>query len=303
MDNQSYYRLLDNTGCDKAENDRYLVVNCTGVFNIDRPFVTNRPSGRQDYYLMYLDQGQLDVLLDGRRQTLQPGHAVLFHPGDATWYAKNDAGTMTYYWIHFTGYGVPAVLRGCGLEAAGSYYAGPRQEMTEIFHELFQNYLSRDSCFELAAAAQLANILVLIRRSLDELARSRHNQVTGQIKASLEYIHHHYSQPISLAQLAAMEHRSPSRYGALFRQIMGVSPYEFIVGLRLRMAADLMMKTNLSLKQIAQMVGYEDQLYFSRLFRSRRGLSPRQYVRSLAAVAGQEAGAGTISGGIARAEG
>ena len=105
--------------------------------------------------------------------------------------------------------------------------------------------------------------------------------MASKLKESLNFIHRHYSQTISVHDLANLEHLSTSRYCTLFRQHMGISPQNFIIELRLRMATDLMMKTDLSLKQIARMVGYDDQLYFSRLFRSKRGLAPREYIRGL----------------------
>lgn len=281
MDSEAYYRIMDASGCDHAVVDRYLVINCVGVSVLTRPFTTYRPSGRRDYYLMLLDQGSLDMVLGGQVTTIQPGHVALFHPGEETWYIKRDDSELVYYWVHFTGYGADEILAGCGLAKSGLYYTGLRQEFSESFREIFQNYIERDSCHELDAAAQLAGILVQIRRSLDELASTRRTLMAGKLKESLNFIHRHYSQTISVRDLANLEHLSSSRYCALFRQHMGISPQNFIIELRLRMAADLMMKTDLSLKQISRMVGYDDQLYFSRLFRSKRGLSPRQYIRGL----------------------
>lgn len=281
MDNQSYYRIMDETGCDRAVTDQFLLVNCVGICSITRPFTTHRPQGRQDYYLMYLEQGTLEVLLNGQVLTMQPGHLVLFYPGEDTWYAKHDAGEMAYYWIHFTGSGVPSVLAGCGLEKPGIYFTGPGPDIPTAFRAVFQNYINRDSCHAIAAAAQLISILVLIRRSMADLANTRRDLTAGKMKASLAYIHHHYSQPITIRELADLEHLSTSRYCALFQRATGISPNAYIIDLRLRMATDLMMKTDLSLKQIAQLVGYDDQLYFSRLFHSKRGLSPKQYVVSL----------------------
>lgn len=283
MDNEAYYRIMDASGCDVAVEDRCLVVNCVGVSVLSRPFTTCRPHGRKDYYLMFIDQGSLDVVLDGQSQTIHPGHAVFFHPGDETWYVKRDDTEQIYYWAHFTGCGVKEVLTGCGLAAPGIYYAGSSQGIAEAFRGIFQDFISRDSCHEIAAAAQLTNILVQIRRNLDALASTHSILMAGKLKESLSFIHRHYSQSISVRELANLEHLSTSRYSALFRQVMGISPQNFIIDLRLHMAAELMMKTDLSIKQIAHMIGYDDQLYFSRLFRSKRGLSPRQYTRSLPA--------------------
>ena len=74
-----------------------------------------------------------------------------------------------------------------------------------------------------------------------------------------------------------MEHLSPSRYSAVFRGCMGVSPQGFLIGLRMKNAADLIRRTDLTITQVAQAVGYEDALYFSTLFRRKMGLPPSRY--------------------------
>ena len=98
-----------------------------------------------------------------------------------------------------------------------------------------------------------------------------------RIRASLEYLYRNYALPVRLEDLAEIEHLSPSRYSAVFRASVGISPQNFLIGLRIKNAADLIRRTDLSISQIARVVGYEDPLYFSRLFCRKMGLSPIQY--------------------------
>lgn len=276
MDNQSYYRIPDHNGCNEAFADRFLVVNCTGICVLNKPFSTDRP-GRVDYYLMYLYQGTLDILVNGRMTVISPGELVIFHPGTHIAYSKRE-GTpeLIYYWAHFTGSGVGELLKSCGLEREELYEAGCTREVSEGFEKMFNNFISHDSMFELDAAAQLVRLLVLIRRQLDGKTGDRRSY--EKIRSSLRYIHTHYSSPITVGMLAQLEHLSPSRYSAVFKACTGLSPQAFIVNLRLERAEELMTQTDLSLKQIAQMAGYDDQLYFSRLFKEHRGLSPSAYM-------------------------
>ena len=87
-------------------------------------------------------------------------------------------------------------------------------------------------------------------------------------------IHQQYSRSISVRELADLEHLSVSRYAALFRACMGLSPQAYIIRMRLDMAMELLQRTDLSVKQIAQTVGYADQLSSSRPFRPPRGVPP-----------------------------
>ncbi|MDW7656030.1 MAG: AraC family transcriptional regulator [Bacillota bacterium] len=277
MDNQAYYRIQDQDGCDIDSTDYPLLINCAGVNALSRPFTTWRPHGRHDYYLMYVSQGELTLYLHGHETVFQAGQFVIFRPGCATRYSKSDHKAMTYYWIHFTGSAVPEVLVDCSIQAETRYDAGVSQQLIDDFHRLFDNFLYRDQYLQPAAAALLVLILVRLRRKAEGQLKKPTDVTPERISQSLAYIHKHYSQAITIRELAELEHLSASRYSALFRACMGQSPQSFIIDLRLRMAIELLQRTDLTVKQVAHTVGYDDQLYFSRLFRSRKGVAPSHY--------------------------
>lgn len=70
---------------------------------------------------------------------------------------------------------------------------------------------------------------------------------------------------------------SESRFSHLFRQIMGVSPHQYFLKMRLEQAQGYLQDSDLSIAQIAQLTGFEDALYFSRLFKKYFGVAPSSY--------------------------
>jgi transcriptional regulator GlxA family with amidase domain len=183
---------------------------------------------------------------------------------------------MAYYWVHFTGNGAASLLADCRI-GPGLHLAGASPSVTGLFHQLFEAFIYRDDCLEPAAAGLLTSLLVALSRSRNKWRTEPRPPAPERLSRSIDYLHQHSSRPVTLSCLAALEHLSVSRYSALFRRCMGQSPQSFLIDLRLRSAVALLHKTDLSIKQIASMVGYEDPLYFSRLFRSRLGISPRLY--------------------------
>jgi transcriptional regulator GlxA family with amidase domain len=94
---------------------------------------------------------------------------------------------------------------------------------------------------------------------------------------SLSYINSLYTDRISVPELAEMENLSVSRYNAVFRSVTGMSPTKYIMGLRINHASTLLSSTDMDIGQIGEMVGYADKHFFSRVFKSYTGLSPREY--------------------------
>jgi transcriptional regulator GlxA family with amidase domain len=98
-----------------------------------------------------------------------------------------------------------------------------------------------------------------------------------RIKSSLRYMMAHLNEPMKISVLSAMVGLSESCFFAHFKNATGHPPVKLIIRARMRWASELLEETNLQIQEIAKRVGYEDQFYFSRLFKSVHGLSPQHY--------------------------
>jgi transcriptional regulator GlxA family with amidase domain len=173
------------------------------------------------------------------------------------------------------------MLMGCHLATGTLYHAGVSGDVADSFRHMFRDFINRDNCYESAVSAQLTLICVQLRRRINGIAPIQSFNATGKIQKSLDYMHRNYKDPITITELADIEHLSVSRYCTLFRQCTGVSPQNFLIDLRLKTATEMLLGTDLSVKQIARNIGYNDPLYFSRLFKARKGISPGKYVSTI----------------------
>ena len=87
----------------------------------------------------------------------------------------------------------------------------------------------------------------------------------------------HLRDRLRVHDLAALVNVSASYYFALFKRQTGCSPICFLIHLRMRHASRLLETTNMSVKEIAAFMGYDDAFYFSRLFKSVIGIAPTGY--------------------------
>lgn len=98
-----------------------------------------------------------------------------------------------------------------------------------------------------------------------------------KIEQTINFMGAHLNEPMQVNRLASMVNISPSHFFALFRQCTGFTPIDFFIRLRMSKACELLETTSLSVKEVAAMLGYDDQFYFSRLFKSVHGTPPRAY--------------------------
>lgn len=82
---------------------------------------------------------------------------------------------------------------------------------------------------------------------------------------------------IALKKLAVIEHYNISYYTEWFKNKMKVSPVEYIQNLRVEKAKELLLNSNLSILQISQMVGYEHNSSFTRVFKYFKKITPAEF--------------------------
>jgi AraC family transcriptional regulator len=101
-----------------------------------------------------------------------------------------------------------------------------------------------------------------------------------QLLQVISYAHDHMHQDIGLIEMANLVHLSPYHFGRLFKQTIGVSPYQYLIQLRIEFAKKLIIDHPGLLGDIAYQLNFSDQAHFSNAFRKATGLSPRKYRQS-----------------------
>jgi two-component system response regulator YesN len=104
----------------------------------------------------------------------------------------------------------------------------------------------------------------------------------------LRVIHLRYGEAISLQEMAARLHMSESNFSKLFKKHAGSSFSEYITGVRVKKAKELLRRPDIKVYEVALRCGYQDQRYFSQIFRKWTGLTPSQYKQRLGMPASSE---------------
>ncbi len=100
------------------------------------------------------------------------------------------------------------------------------------------------------------------------------------ISSSLKYIKSHFAEKISLADMCSELHVNPTYFSYLFSKEMGQSFVDYITEVRLSKAEELLISTELSILDVSALSGFENQSYFSKVFKARNGVTPREYRKS-----------------------
>lgn len=91
------------------------------------------------------------------------------------------------------------------------------------------------------------------------------------------YIHKNYKESLSLSKLAGMLNVNPNYFAILFRKVTDFNFSDFLIGIKLYHARQMLCETTLSMSQIADNCNFSDAAYFSKIFKQTYGITPRQY--------------------------
>lgn len=135
---------------------------------------------------------------------------------------------------------------------------------------------------------------VPIGRALGELAvaefcspehAARHDdpRLPVELRRLLRWIDGHLADQITVAKLADIAGCSPTSVNRLFRRHLCAAPMDWVIARRVDRARELLSRTHLTVAEVAHQSGLTDPYYFSRLFKIRTGMPPREWRRQFSA--------------------
>jgi len=140
--------------------------------------------------------------------------------------------------------------------------------------------------------SHINTLMSLQGQQLIEWAFQQFLDITGQVKkqttidysnkivqAAKEYLEAHYTEEISLEDVAEYVNISPQYFSKLIKKHTGLNFIDWLSMLRVNKAKELLANSNLTVKEVCYMVGYKDPNYFSRIFKKKIGLTPSEYIK------------------------
>jgi len=270
---------LNNSLIDFMDKSKPLIVGSCGTYRlISKPRLpTWRPKGRLDYQLLYVAAGKGYFCFNGKEEIVTAGHMVLYRPKESQKYTYYGINQTEVYWVHFTGSDVAKILREYGIPLDKHViYTGNSPDYHRIFRNMIQEMQLHKPHFEDYLTMLLREIFILAGRQLTE-TRIQNPQTRADIEEATQYFNKNFNQNINIEEYAVSKHMSTCWFIRNFKQYNHMTPMQYILSLRIANAQSLLTSSSSNVTEVAAAVGYDNPLYFSRLFKKQIGLAPSEF--------------------------
>ena len=235
------------------------------------------PGIRDHYLIHYVVSGRGFYQIDEKKYTLNPGDTFLIYPHTKVTYFADKDLPWEYYWVGFWGSDASTILGATDFSPESPVIYGDSFS-DSIRDHIFKIYEARgnDAFHATAMTGQL--YLTLARFIKDSANRPEINETSyTYVQKAIDYIHYHYSYPVSVDEVAGYVGISRSQLFRAFKTHLSKSPKEYLTEFRIRQACTLLKHSSLSIGVIAASVGFDNGLYFSKVFNKVKGMSPTAY--------------------------
>lgn len=244
------------------------------------------PAARNHYLFHYVisGAGQLyapDTAGKEHIYSIKSGQGFLIFPHQITTYYADKKYPWEYIWIEFDGLHVEEAILQSGLSMDNPiYHPSSRTAGLELYSTM--NYIVHHpdaSTFQLISKLYLF-MHQLIHSSSSYIpykSSSQKKKYNSSLELAITFIEQNFYNNISVEDIAAACSIHRNYLGKIFKENLNTTPQRFLISYRMKKAVELLEVTELSVKEIANAVGYEDSLHFSRAFKNEYGVSPKNW--------------------------
>ncbi len=235
-----------------------------------------------DHELVLIVGGKGVVGIEDKEYDVKKGMLFYFNPGIEHFLETQKEDPMHFYGVHFdfahliiNNSSCWNVMKGERLRIEAVSQTNNGYILVDIFKKLNMYWKNKFPGYELICRALLQQLIFEVLE--DNRAKSFNYVTYTRVEKIVDYIQQNFQKKITLEELAEISELTPTYLSKVFRKITGYTVVGFINRLKVDKAKELIIEGNNKIKEIAHLSGFEDEFYFSRVFKKLEGVSPSTY--------------------------
>lgn len=265
------YPKLENAAAFVGQNGAPFHRALVGITYPFPEYSVKRSSAHKINVFELVLEGEGEVFLDGAWQRVREGDIYILRQNEEQAYRSDPASPMKKIWVNYEAEYISSMLDAYGI-ASGIYHSEDAKRYFERVYEATQRG-NTDSYVYYTVSECIHGII-------HSVASEKQRSEGADVYRIREALNAAVYGKLTLDELSEQLHISKSNIIRVFKKHYGVTPYDYLLGLKLDTAKLLLRNTQMTIREIAERVQINDQHYFSSLFLARVGIRPRDYRRA-----------------------
>ena len=283
---KSFFRYLTYS----AEDEKWQLVCTDAGFCDVQPRTTYPPNkdghpaafksvavGRTltEYQIIYITRGRGIFETNQKTHVVVPGSVMLVLPGIRHFYKPEYDVGWTEYWVGFKGpYADTLREQGFLSPRKPLYEVGLQNSLLSIYSQIFELVQNQQPLYQVRASSSCSPSS---RKSLHTEHRTvQHSNSEQMVERAKFFMEENIYREVDLGGFGEMLGVSTSHLNSVFKSYTAMTPYQYFISIKIRKAKELLEGGDCPIKEVAFRLGFDDQYYFSRLFK-KTGISPSRW--------------------------
>ncbi len=276
----AYYRCLNEFYPGSSVELHMISCGVEGCAPDKRSEARKKPG----YSLYVVLSGEGEISLEGEKSRLQEGQMFLVRPEELFESRADPHKPWTVCWMSFDGHSASAYAEAAGFGEGVSVL--DCRLPTKRFYSLCDQVLLHPELTQAGAIYRiglLAQFIALAMESCEKQQLSRTENPPMDLRGNyidhaIIFMQNNYAS-IQVVDISNYLNINRSYFSVLFTEKMGISPGNYLFRIRMRRGTEMLVNSHESLQHIAEYVGYENAMAFSKAFKRCYGISPKAYRR------------------------
>lgn len=244
----------------------------------------NWKNGRvlHEYQINYITQGSGTLETRTNKYNLKEGSLMIIRPGVWHRYRPLSKTGWKEYYVGFNGAFAKKMFSHNNFIAKDEIIIniGHNETVIQLFLDIIENVKNEKIGFQQVCSGQLIHLVSLIVsiRKNDDFSKK---EIENKIQKARLIIREKTNENIDISDLAYQLNIGYSLFRKMFKKYTGISPAQYHLSLRIEQAKNLLLNSNMSIKEIAYSLDFNSIYYFSRLFKNKTGKNPSEYRNSI----------------------
>jgi AraC-like DNA-binding protein len=256
----------------KTDDNKQLQVQLAGISYCDGSYEIKRDISHSTYVFEYIDKGKGYLKVEDKEYYPHEGDIYIVPANTDHTYRSSAKDPWIKYWFNVNGTLISSLLETYSLK--GIHYFTKCQRIKPLFQEIIATLEKNPS----------ADISINIHKIIIEINKNHIrnlpsiNNISTESATIKSYIDSNVKKTvISLDELSALINKSKPQLIRIFKKDMQISPYQYFLQQKMFYSCKLLTHSRKSIKEIAYLMGFTDEFYFSNLFKKKKGVSPSVY--------------------------